>query len=40
MPELQVGEAAPDCTLPRSLNAVLTLSECLAYGLVLLPCHS
>jgi hypothetical protein len=32
----QVGEAAPDFTLPRSLDAVLTLSECLAQGPVLL----
>ena len=36
MPSLQVGEAAPDFTLPRSLDAVLTLSECLAHGPVLL----
>jgi hypothetical protein len=36
MPGPQVGEAAPDFTLPRSLDAVLTLSECLAYGPVLL----
>jgi hypothetical protein len=32
----QVGEPAPDFTLPRSLDAVLTLSECLAHGPVLL----
>jgi len=36
MPGLQVGAAAPDFTLPRSLDAVLTLSECLAQGPVLL----
>ena len=36
MPGLQVGEAAPDFTLPRSLDAELTLSECLAHGPVLL----
>jgi len=36
MPGPQVGEAAPDFTLPRSLEAVLTLSECLAQGPVLL----
>jgi peroxiredoxin len=32
----QVGEAAPDFTLPRSLDAVLTLSEYLALGPALL----
>ena len=32
----QVDDAAPDFTLPRSLEAVLTLSECLAHGPVLL----
>ena len=36
MPGPQVGEAAPDFTLPRSLDAVLTLSECLAHGPALL----
>jgi peroxiredoxin len=36
MPVPQVGEAAPDFTLPRSLDAVLTLSECLKHGPVLL----
>ena len=36
MPGPQVGETAPDFTLPRSLDAVLTLSECLAQGPVLL----
>ena len=36
MPELQVGAAAVDFTLPRSLEATLTLSECLANGPVLL----
>ena len=36
MPGPQVGEAAPDFTLPRSLDAVLTLTECLAQGPVLL----
>jgi peroxiredoxin len=36
MPGPQVGDVAPDFTLPRSLEAVLTLSECLAYGPVLL----
>ncbi len=36
MPGPQIGEAAPDFTLPRSLDAVLTLSECLVQGPVLL----
>jgi hypothetical protein len=36
MPGPQVGEAAPDFTLPRSLDAMLPLSECLAHGPVLL----
>jgi hypothetical protein len=36
MPVPQVGEAAPDFTLPRSLDVVLTLSECLKHGPVLL----
>jgi peroxiredoxin len=36
MPGPQVGDAAPDFTLPRSLEATLTLSECLAHGPVLL----
>ena len=36
MPGPQIGEAAPDFTLPRSLDAALTLSECLAHGPVLL----
>ena len=36
MPGPQVGEPAPDFTLPRSLDAVLTLSECLTHGPVLL----
>jgi len=36
MPGPQVGEAAPDFTLPRSFDATLTLSECLAHGPVLL----
>ena len=36
MPGPQIGEAAPDFTLPRSLDTVLTLSECLAQGPVLL----
>jgi len=36
MPGPQVGESAPDFALPRSLDAVLTLSECLAQSPVLL----
>ena len=36
MPGPQIGEAAPDFTLPRSLEAMLTLSECLEHGSVLL----
>jgi peroxiredoxin len=36
MPGPQVGEVAPDFTLPRSLDAVLMLSECLAHGPALL----
>ena len=36
MPGPQVGDVAPDFMLPRSLDAVLTLSECLAHGPVLL----
>jgi peroxiredoxin len=36
MPDPQVGAAAPDCTLPQSLEATLTLSECLTHGAVLL----
>jgi len=36
MPGPQVGVAAPDFTLPRSLDAVLTLSEALAQCPVLL----
>jgi peroxiredoxin len=36
MPDPQVGAAAPDFTLPRSLDATLTLSECFAHGPVLL----
>jgi hypothetical protein len=34
MPGPHVGEAVPDFTLPWSLNAVLTLMECLAQGSV------
>lgn len=36
MPGPHVGDAAPDFTLPRSLDATLTLSQCLAHGPVLL----
>jgi peroxiredoxin len=40
MPGPQVDDAAPDFTLPRSLEAVLTLSECLVHGPVLLHFYS
>jgi peroxiredoxin len=36
MSDLHVGDAAVDFTLPQSLEATLTLSECLARGPVLL----
>jgi peroxiredoxin len=36
MPGPQVGDAAANFTLPRSLDATLTLSEYLAQGPVLL----
>jgi peroxiredoxin len=36
MPSPQVGDVASDFTLPRNLEATLTLSECLANGPVLL----
>ena len=36
MSTLPAGVAAPDFTLPRSFDATLTLSECLAHGPVLL----
>jgi peroxiredoxin len=36
MPSLQVGDVVSDFTLPRSLEATLTLSECLPNGPVLL----
>jgi glutaredoxin-dependent peroxiredoxin len=36
MPNPQVGDVVSDFTLPRSLEAMLTLSECLTNGPVLL----
>ena len=36
MPSPQVGDVVSDFTLPRSLEATLTLSECLTNGPVLL----
>jgi peroxiredoxin len=36
MPGPQVGDTAPDFTLPQSFDVSLTLSECLANGPVLL----